>query len=936
MTTWNIRRRKWLPHLKVIKKSKKEWVRTLPQSPEKTLLLRKTWLGFRYNKGVWTAGCEICSHCRDKEARAFRTFGVTTLTIANLKRHHLSSFHNNNVQRLMGRSIALKAPPESQFLRVWDELSKGVAPHSVDVDNMKADKVYRMVFCLSEALYSMDREFAKNAVGGSIRRDESDGRLLLYFSLVGKDLQCRSGMLGVRKGFGTSASAITAATWDLVQRFATPCFAVSKFLLPKHEPVCQQAPSLDQSLCEHFANVQRQMVIDAAADEQLSVQQMMEQKKPNSNDRLFPNLNLVTHDHSHATARILKRGFYAIPALKKVLQEDIQGKTSICQMVEHSKVFKDHFRKLNSESEGPSSHNLVSLGAAKHRFSSLQKPLMRSVLRFDTLFLTAGFIFHSRKNTDKGKAAQKYLAAQSTERLILKALMADAAEETMSLLRFGDQNVVDVSMLPREVTAWHNRCSKLFDDAECQHHGFTGFMLDALKRPRVVPVTGQTVGCSGGVPDRVFAACLHHLREWLAVAREVCKAEFPNFRLLAAFQIFDIDISNPLGHTGNTSRPGILEWKKRARANVDTLAKFYSIDASKLHQELEAIRPMAVEEMTTSACTCFEAWRKVLQKRLKYYPTLHTVLIEFLALGASTTVVERAFGKTRKDISSQQRHLSEWKENALQKVLLDRPVDVEPVIARAREVWGQWFGIPRASSAGKKYKRKRLTDNVHDSGEKAAKRIKEESMRSEAAFLRCRRDSIDNLMKQPEKDKKADPKPVQLGSEASKEVAFQEDKRLTKMIEAYHQNILPKRFVTKTFLRKVVAFQKKKKENEIKRRKKNEKVHAFVHGSASHTLSVEEVKKLKVHVDPAVRQDQVVHSWLKKFGIKPAAERVQAGVFLLPDLNSFSKRTKLVAMLKGGYLAVAQSCRDSVLHGLKGPLLSLELIYSNQLSVFCL
>ena len=39
-----------------------------------------------------------------------------------------------------------KAPSESQFLRVWDELSKGVAPNSVNVDNMKGDKILSQGF----------------------------------------------------------------------------------------------------------------------------------------------------------------------------------------------------------------------------------------------------------------------------------------------------------------------------------------------------------------------------------------------------------------------------------------------------------------------------------------------------------------------------------------------------------------------------------------------------------------------------------------------------------------------------------------------------------------------------------------------------------------------------------------------------------------------
>lgn len=913
LTKWKICRAKWAPKLRVIKDEKKDLVANLPHSAEKVLLLRKTWIGFRCHNDVWKAGCEICAHFNDSQARAFRNFQVSNLRIENLKRHHNSSFHKTNVQRLLGRSAAVKAPSKDQFLSVWDELQKGVAPHSVDVDNMKAKKVYQMIFCLSEALYSMDREFARKAVTGSIRRDESNGRLLLYFSLVTNDLHCKSGVLGVRKGFGTGASAITSATWDLVERFATSAWAVSKFLPPaKSKMAVDKPPCIDQSLCDHFAKIQRQMIIDAAADEQLSVQQMMEQKKPGTAEKLFKNLHMVTHDHSHATSRILKRGFYAIPALKTVLRDDVQGKTSICQMIDNSRVFKDHFRSLNADSEGPSSHNIASMGAAKHRFASLQRPLMRSVLRFDTLFLTAGFIYHSRKNTSKGKAAQSYLEAQSTERLLLKALMADAAEETMALLRFGDQTYVDISMLPREVNAWYNRCSRLFDDGECRTHGFTQFMLDALSKPRIVPVSGQSIGCSGGVPDRVFNSRLKHLREWLVVAREVCRAEFPNFRLLAAFQVFDIDITNPLGQTGNTSRARMLEVKKRNQDYVGILGKFFDVDTKRLQEELDVIKPMAVEEMTDTGCSCQEAWRRVLKTRLKSYQTLHTVLLEYMALGASTTVVERAFGKTRKDISAQQHHASECKENALTKILLDRPLDSEvgPVLEQARQIWGQWFGIPRASSKARRHNKKRRMD-LEDHGSVKKKNKRDPKMESEAAFLRSRRDSIDKLMS--EKRPKVAHTSLKLSKEASKEVAFQERKRFSKMVEAYDQGILAKKFISKSFLKKVVQFQKKKKENESKRTRQESKVKEAI--QLKQGLTAKKVRELQVHVDPALRDDRRVCQWLRVCGIKVAPERVKANVFLVVDPSTCSQRTRLVALLKGGYLATPQSCKEGALNG---------------------
>ena len=178
-----------------------------------------------------------------------------------------------------------------------------------------------------------------------------------------------------------------------------------------------------------------------------------------------------------------------------------------------------------------------------------------------------------------------------------------------------------------------------------------------------------------------------------------------------------------------------------------------------------------------------------------------------MALGASTTVVECGFGRTRKDINAQQRHLAECKENALTKVLLDRPLesDLKPVLELAREVWGQWFGIPRASSKGKRHNKKRRWDNT--SGADVSKRQKIEAMASEAAFLRHRRDSIDKLMAE-EPCKTVKPTPVELGEKASKEIAFQGEKRFAKMIEAYQQDILPKKLITSSVLQ---SFRRRKK-----------------------------------------------------------------------------------------------------------------------------
>ena len=191
---------------------------------------------------------------------------------------------------------------------------KGTSPNALNVDKMKGRKVYRMIFCLAEALFSLDRAFARKATVGSMRRDESQGRLLIYFTFVTPDLQSRTGVLGISKNFNGSTSrgarAITDATEKIFRRFATQFCQMSQFGPPVEKI---KVDTVDEQLFAHCLEIQVQTIIDAAADEQVSFRQM--QMLQLNGHRMFPNLRIVTLDHCHATSRILKRGFGAVPAL---------------------------------------------------------------------------------------------------------------------------------------------------------------------------------------------------------------------------------------------------------------------------------------------------------------------------------------------------------------------------------------------------------------------------------------------------------------------------------------------------------------------------------------------------------------------------------------------------------------------------------------------
>ena len=457
LTIWKLHKRKWAPSLRVLRRQK--WLdilHSLTPSAEQRLLLQKTWVGFRKQGNKWNAGCEICAYCKDTRARAFRSFRVRKLTFAHLKRHQHSSFHKENLRILLGvGGIQPSAPSAEQFQRVWDELMKGTSPNALNVDKMKGRKVYRMIFCLAEALFSLDRAFARKATVGSMRRDESQGRLLIYFTFVTPDLQSRTGVLGISKNFNGSTSrgarAITDATEKIFRRFATQFCQMSQFGPPVEKI---KVDTVDEQLFAHCLEIQVQTIIDAAADEQVSFRQM--QMLQLNGHRMFPNLRLVTLDHCHATSRILKRGFGAVPALGEIMKQDIQAKGSITQLIQNSKVFRDFFLETGRKSSGPAS-DLQSLCAAKHRYESYRTPLIRSVLRYDSLMTTAAWIYHHRRGQTQGQKAEEFLQRQTTERILLRGMMSDAAEETINLLRFSDVKRLEIMTLPREISAWNKR-----------------------------------------------------------------------------------------------------------------------------------------------------------------------------------------------------------------------------------------------------------------------------------------------------------------------------------------------------------------------------------------------------------------------------------------------------------------------------------------------
>ena len=462
----------------------------------------------------------------------------------------------------------------------------------------------------------------------------------------------------------------------------------------------------------------------------------------------------------------------------------------------------------------------------------------------------------------------------------------------------------------------------MFQDGHCRDHGFTAFALQELSKVRIVPVTGATIGVSGGVPEDIFQACLCHMQEWQKVAQEICDSEFPNFRLLHAYRILDIDVEDPLNVQGSTGRAAYRELQGQIQKCTEVLAKFFEVPADTLLEEVTALKPLACEEMLDTGCSAQEAWRRTLQTkhRKNDYNVLRSVLLNYVVHDGSTSVVERGFAVTRSKIKKQQGNSTEIKENILTKVLLDRPVhqqELDEVLECARKVWSECFGIPRASGSKRRRRKRVRASGGADDDDGDTKRPK--VFASEAEFVRERKASVDELARS------AQPGPlktlsVELGQEAQQEISFQRKRKFERMVEAHDHGILEAKFITDKFKKKLKAFKVNQAKNERQRERKAMETKAILTRDTKNLgLTPKYLGRHGLFVDETARG--VLKPWLKQWGCQCSPDRVSAGVFVVQDPNNAPRRIMWVAVLKGGYLVTPDSFKNDGIVG--GPLVKL-------------
>ena len=106
----------------------------------------------------------------------------------------------------------------------------------------------------------------------------------------------------------------------------------------------------------------------------------------------------------------------------------------------------------------------------------------RTCLHLHSTIRTALYLTLHR-NDESAKSCKEWLVWLSTERCLQLAMMADASDQVLVLVRLLDNENVDPAILNREVFYFIRTIRSMFNDRQCLHiFGYTSMMLGTLKQ----------------------------------------------------------------------------------------------------------------------------------------------------------------------------------------------------------------------------------------------------------------------------------------------------------------------------------------------------------------------------------------------------------------------------------------------------------------------
>eukprot|EP00439_Symbiodinium_sp_Y106_P057391 s6343_g8.t1 len=301
-------------------------------------------------------------------------------------------------------ALEVQWPGKEAFLKVFRQLSNDTSDRHVPGVSAER-KTANIEWCIVEAARHIWRERLRQASFVSVLRDERHKRVLIRFRCVDKDLNLTHGLFGQLKDtYSSTAFGLVQATLQVIRDMCTPGLG-----LPGS--ACENL-TCDEDLVQHVRRSVLSTTVDSAGNEVAAV---FDSAAPIEWGHTFP----LADDY-----------------LDTLVTSLVTGRSSITQLIQHSFDFKQWYAEATGASKSKAvSTSFKTLRAALHRYESLVTPLSCFVLDLEAILSVAMRIARERSGEQAGRSAASFLAAVEPEMLLTAAMLADAGDEGLQLIR---------------------------------------------------------------------------------------------------------------------------------------------------------------------------------------------------------------------------------------------------------------------------------------------------------------------------------------------------------------------------------------------------------------------------------------------------------------------------------------------------------------------
>jgi hypothetical protein len=880
-----------------------QWCKTFLLDPCRPSL--GSWLDSAGEGAGLAVGCKACF------AQCFKTvWGKYMVRSPAMLQHYVFRRHSNSVSHI----VAVQKMLHRSLDAVLDHVSPGADEFKKLMGDILGNKLGEIdrktkqkLWCLHEALKALDQSTLNRAAAIFLFRDERDARLLVRFRAVSHDLECKVGVLGQERAFGTGARQVLKATGNVIVRACTrfhgapPSSAGSARVAPK--------PFLKAKLLRHVRKSVIGLTCDSAADEILAAEMMRDADLAQS-AAMTPHLRYIIRDKAHASRRLISRPWSVDDFLKDVVMMFCRGRGSVARLIQNSKENRRLFEQFAQTTHVANIKNVVkNFRAAGHRFESYQKPLGRTCLYIIASIRLASYLA-LRRTDAHGKLASEFCLWINSEKCLQAAMLADASDQLMVLTRVVDNEDVDpitanreVSMFVAAIELWfgyHRQCLELF--------GYTSTMLQTLSSSTVWHVNGKvcSIGFEGGVPASIIDRCLDRMQSWIRLAKETVAAEFPYFELSQAFNAFDVTQGSP---------------PDNAKQCLARIAQAESLPELELIRQWEDIYPraLAAAGSMTGHTTNKDAWltavtgvgRHHMTSRAHPTNVLMKALMTWRVVGISSSGVEQSFSKNCFTFGDHRQSAHSGTEEMHIKLSLDLARhDEATLIKKARRVWAFCYGLPRTPERSRRVDKGLKRKLSHDSSGDPT---------SEIGFLRKRRQVTQEALAAGTYATAASsclPLPLSWTDKHETELQFQQNKVHRRKVEAVAENLMLRGETDVSQLRVEAAeLRQEQVRMECARIARTGRITAALSGQTLEEFRMAVRHKQAYISDDCMSVDLV--NALASFSLVQCDDIVKADVFVMKNPGHGRAGDMLVSALKGCYQISPGLLQSAQGHALK-------------------